>query len=94
MPESVINVSGTAIMWDAPAVTGRTILAIRPDIVLQNKEENNCLLIDIVIPDDSRVNTKEGEEPSKYKDLEIEVSRMWKVRTKNCATYNWSIRNN
>ena len=41
-----------------------------------------CLLIGIAIPDDSNVNTKETEKLSKYKYLEIEVSRMWKVRTK------------
>jgi len=34
------------------------------------------------IPDDSKVNIKETEKLSKYKDLEIEISRMWKVRTK------------
>jgi hypothetical protein len=32
--------------------------------------------------DDSNFNTKETEKLSKYKDLEIEVSRMCKVRTK------------
>ena len=37
---------------------------------------------DIAIPDDSNVNRKETEKLSKYKDLEINVSRMWKVRTK------------
>ena len=39
-------------------------------------------MIDIAIPDDFNINTKETEKLSKYKDLEIEVSRMWKVRTK------------
>ena len=39
-------------------------------------------MIDIAIPDDSNVSTKETEKLTKYKDLEIEVSRMWKVRTK------------
>jgi len=39
------------------------------------------------------VNTKETEKLSKYKDLEIEVSRMWKMRT-NCVSYKRSIRNN
>jgi len=34
------------------------------------------------MPDDSNVNTKEIEKLSRYKNLEIEVSRMWKVRTK------------
>jgi hypothetical protein len=52
IPERVINVSGIVIMWDVAAVTDRTILANRPDIVLHDKEENNCLLIDIAIPDD------------------------------------------
>jgi hypothetical protein len=33
-------------------------------------------LIDIAIPDDSNFNTKETEKLNKYKDLEIEVSRM------------------
>jgi len=37
---------------------------------------------DIAIPDDSNVKRKETEKLSKYKDLEINVSRMWKVRTK------------
>ena len=40
------------------------------------------LLMDVAIPDDSNVNIKETEKLSKYKDLEIKVSRMWKVRTK------------
>jgi len=39
-------------------------------------------LINIAIPDDSNFNTKETEKLSKYKDLETEVNRMCKVRTK------------
>ena len=34
------------------------------------------------MPEDSNVNTKDTEKLSKYKDVEIKVSRMWKVRTK------------
>jgi hypothetical protein len=37
-------------------------------------------MTDIAIPDDFNINTKETEKLSKYKDLEIEVSGMWKVR--------------
>jgi hypothetical protein len=39
-------------------------------------------VIDIAIPDDSNLNIKEIEKLSINKDLEIKVSRMWKVRTK------------
>ena len=52
IPERAINVNGTVIVWDVAAVTDRTILANRPDILLHDKEENTCLLIDIAIPDD------------------------------------------
>jgi len=65
-------------MWDVPAVTDRTILANRPDIVLLDKVENNCLLIDVVIPDDSNLKTKDTEKLGNYKNLDSEVSRMWK----------------
>ena len=82
IPERFINVKGATIMWDVPALTDGTIIANRLDIALRDKEENNCLLIDIAIPDDSNINTKDGEELSKGKEMEIEVGRMWKVRTK------------
>ena len=39
-------------------------------------------MIDMAIAGDSKGNTKENEKRSKYKDLDIEVSRVWKVRTK------------
>jgi len=51
-------------------------------IVLHNKNYKTCLLIDIAILDDSNFKRKETEKPSKFKDLEIEIGRMWRVRTK------------
>jgi len=44
--------------------------------------KNRLVLSDIAIQEDLNINTKETEKLSKYKDLEIKVSRMWKVRTK------------
>ncbi len=76
-PEKVINVNDNTIMWDVPIVTDRTILANRPDIVLHDKIEKTCLLIDIAVPDDTNIMLKETEKISKYKDLEFEISRMW-----------------
>jgi hypothetical protein len=46
------------------------------------KKKKICSLIDIAMPDDSNVNTKEIEKLRGYKNLKIEVSRMWKVKTK------------
>jgi hypothetical protein len=72
----------TTIMCDVPAVADGTVLANRPDKVLHGKKKNTCLLIDIALPDDPNVNTKETEKLSQYKELDMAVSRMWKGRTK------------
>jgi hypothetical protein len=74
--------NGTTIMWGILVFTDGTILANQPDVVLHDKQENTCLPINTATAGDSYVNIKENEKPSKYKDLEIKVSRMWKVRTK------------
>ena len=57
-PERVINVKGTTMTWDVPVITDRTILANRHDIVLRDKIEKTCLLIDIDTSDDSNLNTQ------------------------------------
>ena len=82
IPERAIYVNCTTFMWDVPGVTDRTVLANRPDTVLHDRKEKTRLQIDIATPDDSNVNTKETKQLNKCKDLAIEASRMWKVRTK------------
>ena len=61
----VINVKGTAIMWDVPVIRDRKILANRTDIVPHDKKKNISILIDIVISRDSNFNTKETEKLKK-----------------------------
>jgi len=43
---------------------------------MHDTNEKTCLLINIAIPDDSNGNTNGTEKLSKYKDLDINVSRM------------------
>ena len=47
-----------------------------------NKRNNTCLLIDMSVPSDNNVTAKVFEKLSKYKDLEIEVEKMWHLKTK------------
>ena len=58
-----------------------TILANWPDIVLKNKKDKTCLLIDIIIPLNTNTSVKTTEKLTKYIDLEIEVERMWGLKT-------------
>ena len=75
-------------MWDVPVIVDRTILANRPDIVLNDKREETCLLVDMATPMIQTLTKKETEKRNKYKDLEIEVSGMWKVRAKTAQFIN------
>ena len=45
-------------------------------------------LIDMSVPSDSNISAKEFEKLCKYKDLEIEIAKMWKMKTnKYCIFY-------
>ena len=72
-------------MWNKTILTNRTIPANRPDLIILNKNEQNCLIVDVAVPDDVNVSKKETEKRLKYKDLQIEISRMWNVKTKVIA---------
>ena len=72
----------TTVLWDFSIHTDREIRANRPDIIVKDKTNKVCLLIDVAVPSDSNVSIKEFEKKSKYKDLEIEIQRMWKTKTK------------
>ena len=44
--------------------------------------KRTCMLIDVAIPGDRNVIKKEAEKILKYKDLTIEIQRMWNVKTR------------
>jgi hypothetical protein len=39
-----------------------------------------CLLIDVAVPSDRNVIQKESEKKLKYKNLSIEIQRMWNMK--------------
>ena len=80
-PKTVTENDSVTILWDMPIHTDRTIAANRPDIVLKNKKDKTCLLIDMTIPLNTYTSVKTMEKLTKYKDLEIEVERMWGLKT-------------
>ena len=69
------------ILWDMPIHTDRKITANRPDIVIKDHKTKTCKFIDMAVLSDRNTSVKVTEKLSKYKDLEIETSRMWGMRT-------------
>src|SRR5215510_2016668 len=70
------------ILWNQQVQTDRTIPNNKPDIIIRDNEKGTCTLIDAAISGDRNVIKKEAEKILKYKDLKIEIRRMWNVKTK------------
>lgn len=80
-PESVVNAKDVVVLWDSQVHTDRTVLANKPDIIVKDLKKRICYLIDVAIPADTNVTAKEAEKRLKYKDLQIEIQRMWGMNT-------------
>ena len=59
----------------------REIKARKPDIVVVNKNERSCAIIDIAIWSDIRVSEKEKEKIVTYQELKREIKSMWNIRS-------------
>ena len=80
--EPVLENNDVKILWDFNIHTDRVIEARRPDIVVVDKVNSQTMIIDIAVPGDFRVKTKESEKVEKYQDLALELTRVWKTSTK------------
>ena len=81
-PLPVVDTPKVTILWGFLVRTDRSIQANRPDIVIKHKQNKTSQLIDISVSSDSSISAKEFEELGKYKDLETEIAKIWKMKTK------------
>ena len=51
----------TIILWDFSIQTDHVIEARRPDLVVVDKKERSCKIIDFAVPGDSRIEEKEKD---------------------------------
>ena len=80
MPKPVYEKGDVTVMWNQAVHTDREVTANRPDIIIKNKKEKTCTLIDVAIPADRNVVQKKAEKKLKYKSLCIEIQRMWNLK--------------
>jgi hypothetical protein len=87
VPKSVKTAQGSnvTLLWIQQMQTERAIPNNKPDIVFRDNEKRTCMLRDVVISGNRNVIKKEAEKILKYKDLTIEIQRMWNVKTKVIA---------
>jgi len=82
MPKPVYEEGHVTVWWNQAVHTDRELTANRPDIIIRNKKETTCILIDVAIPADRKAAQKQAEKKLKYKSLCIEIQRMWNL---NCT---------
>ena len=69
-------------MWDFSIQTDHVTEARRPDLVVVDKKERSCKIIDFAVPGDSTIEEKEKDKIEKYHDLERELQKIWNVKVK------------
>jgi hypothetical protein len=80
MPKPMCEKRDVTVLWNRAVRTDRDVTANRPDIIIKNKKEKTCTLIDVAIPADRNVVQKAAEKTLKYKSLCIEIQRMWNLK--------------
>ena len=83
-PEGSVENENVKLLWDMNIQRDNIIEARRPDIVLVEKKEKKCSIIDIAVPADVRCSEKKIEKVEKYQDLKREIAiYIWKMRSVN-----------
>ena len=52
MPKPVYEEGDVIVLWNQAVHTEREVTANRPDVIIKNKKEKTCTLLDVVIPAD------------------------------------------
>jgi len=80
MPKPVYEEGDITVLWNQAAHTDTEVTSNKLDIIIKNKKEKTCTLIDVAILADRNVVQKEAEKKLKYKSLCVEIQRMWNLK--------------
>ncbi|XP_050514746.1 uncharacterized protein LOC126889989 [Diabrotica virgifera virgifera] len=81
VPESMLEDGNYKLYWDRTVLTDQTVAHNRPDLVLVNKLTRQTTLIDVAIPNNNNLRSKFTEKIAKYRDLEIQIRRQWRMQS-------------
>ena len=80
VPERVLENENVKLLWDFSIQTDHHLEHNKPDILIHEKTNRGCYIIDVACPFDTRVKTKELEKVERYHDLKREIGRIWECR--------------
>ena len=77
------------ILWDFSIETDHAIEARRPDMIVEDRRNRQCKIIDFAVPYDNRVDNKEAEKIDKYQDLAREIKKTMEHASENHPSSSW-----
>ena len=80
--ERVLEYEDYKILWDFSIQTDHAVEAWRPNLLVVNKKERSCKIIDFAVPGDSRIEEKEKDKIENYQGLGRELQKIWNVKVK------------
>ena len=69
-------------MWDFSIQTDHVKEAGRPDLVVADKKERSCKIINFAVPGDNRIEENEKDKIEKHQDLGKELQKIWSIKGK------------
>ena len=79
--ESVLENEMHKHLWDFETQIDHPISATWPDqVIVNNKKERTCPIVDFVFPADHWVRLKENEKKDKYLDLARKLKKLWNMK--------------
>ena len=67
MPKPVYEEGIVTVLWNQAVHTDREVTTNTPDIIIKNKKEKTCTLVDVAVPSDRNAVQNEAEKKLKYK---------------------------
>ena len=79
-PESIGGNNNVKLLWDFNIQCDNIIEARRPDIAILNKIDKSCIIVDVSVPEDSRIKNEEKEKIEKYQGPRRELCQIWQLK--------------
>ncbi|CAH2019456.1 unnamed protein product [Acanthoscelides obtectus] len=79
-PQCVLENDKYKLYWDRTVLTDQYVKQNRPDIIIVDKDAQKVTLIDVAIPNSNNLTYKHNEKVAKYRELEFQIKRQWKMK--------------
>jgi len=90
MPKPVCVEGDVTVLWNQAVHTDREVTANRPDMIIKNKKEKTCTLIDVVLPTDRNVVQKGSRKEVKIQEFVYRDTTNVEPQMYDCTSNNWS----